>query len=63
MVLQIFIEKINFYKYFLIIILLYSIVLFDQHNMFINSSRKYFPNENAKNEIFFQKIDLDIHND
>jgi len=62
-VLQIFFEKINFYKYFLIIILLFSIVLFDQHNMFINSSRKYFPNENTKNEIFFQKVDLDIHDD
>lgn len=57
-ILQIFLDKINFYKYFLIIILIYSLVLFDQHNMFINSSRKYFPNENTKNEIFFQKIDI-----
>ncbi len=55
---QIFLDKINFYKYFLIIILMYSLVLFDQHNMFINSSRKYFPNENTKNEIFFKNIDI-----
>ncbi len=40
--------KQNFFKYFLILIFIYSLVNFDVQNMYINSSKHYFPSENSK---------------
>ena len=42
--------KQNIFKYFLILIFIYSLVNFDTQNMYINSSKHYFPNENSKSE-------------
>ena len=42
--------KRNIFKYFLILIFIYSLVNFETHNMYINSAKHYFPNENSKNE-------------
>jgi len=40
--------KRNIFKYFLILIFIYSLVNFDTQNMYINSAKHYFPNENSK---------------
>lgn len=40
--------KRNIFKYFLILIFIYSLVNFETHNMYINSAKYYFPNENSK---------------
>ena len=42
--------KQNIFKYFLILIFIYSLVNFDTQNMYINSAKHYFPNENSKSE-------------
>lgn len=47
--LQIVFEKKILFKYFLILIILFSIFKFEDHNMFINSNKSYFPNEETKN--------------
>ena len=43
-----FVDK-NFFIYFLILIFTYSFINFDKHNMYSNSSKIYFPNEETKN--------------
>ena len=43
-----FVDK-NFFIYFLILIFTYSFINFDKHNMYINSAKHYFPNENSQN--------------
>lgn len=43
-----FVHK-NFFIYFLLLIFTYSFINFDKHNMYINSAKHYFPNENVKN--------------
>jgi len=40
--------KRNIFKYFLILIFIYSLVNFETYNMYINSAKYYFPNENSK---------------
>ena len=47
--LQIIFQRRNLFKYFLILIIIFSIFKFEDHNMFINSSKSYFPNEETKN--------------
>ena len=47
--LQIIFQRRILFKYFLILIIIFSIFKFEDHNMFINSSKSYFPNEETKN--------------
>tara|TARA_B100000963_G_C22634973_1_gene677115 strand:- start:2140 stop:2748 length:609 start_codon:yes stop_codon:yes gene_type:complete len=51
--LQIIFNKKNFFIGFLIIIFFYSLVSFNEQNMFINSSKTYFPNLSTTNEQIF----------
>ena len=47
--LQIIFQRRILFKYFLILIIIFSIFKFEDHNMFINSSKSYFPNDDTKN--------------
>ena len=47
--LQIIFQRRILFKYFLILIIIFSIFKFEDHNMFINSSKSYFPNNDTKN--------------
>ena len=47
--LQIIFQRRILFKYFLILIIIFSIFKFEDHNMFINSTKSYFPNEETKN--------------
>ena len=51
-ILQIFFYKKNFYIAFMVAILIYSFITFNENNMFINSSKSYFPNTDTTNENF-----------
>ena len=47
--LQIIFQRRILFKYFIILIIIFSIFKFEDHNMFINSSKSYFPNDDTKN--------------
>ena len=49
LILQLINKTRNYYLIILIVITIFSILSFSKQNMFINSAKQYFPNENTKN--------------
>ena len=52
---QIVFHKKNFFTIYLLTILIYSLYTFNENNMFINSSKIYFPNQETTNSQFFDR--------
>ena len=51
----IFFLKRNFFAFILIGIFLFLLITFNKENMYINSSKEYFPNTETTNELIFNK--------